>query len=321
MIDKETTLPIQQLDKCPWNSKSEIHGVYRAGLRGSLEYFKVCDRLKVWPNPESPGRYYILNGNQRIDIIIDIKHSELICEHFGLNPDDEYSPDPAVSKEFRGRMRSIKSDPENQKLIQNFHAKVMQSKIDVMVMDRLDPEDARIFVATYDRNQAKFDEAKLVNRIVDEIQTKNQEIIKRMIRPERAYIQPLVKPVVPHTPTLAPGATDPMAPGDVVTVAPQPAPPEDYGKWGPPPPREPEPALKPSLIPFVVSLTPSGHKEITETILRCSARIFREKTILAALKNLESNLETGDLDQDSIIVEIALLTTNSHLAVAESKKS
>jgi hypothetical protein len=68
MPDRRELIPIDLLDPAPWNPKHPIDGEHRAGLGASLDHFGVRDDLKVWPNPESPGRYVVLNGNQRLDL-------------------------------------------------------------------------------------------------------------------------------------------------------------------------------------------------------------------------------------------------------------
>lgn len=314
MLDKEISVPIHLLDHLEENPKGSIHGIYRAGLKTSLDYFNICDRLKVWPNPTKKGRYIVLNGNQRLPLIIEKFKHDLIYEHFNLNPEDEFSSDPLVSKEFKSRLRSIFSDPENEKLLQNFQVKAMQRKVDVQVMERLDKDDAKLFAATFDRNRAKYDEAKLVNNIVDEVRTKNQEIMRRMIRPEQAFIQPLPR-TVPNISQPSPAHSKPLE------NAPEKSPEPVSERWGAPPPQEhnekPAPA---ALIPWTISLTREGYKEITETTLRLNSRIYRENKIKESLEKLSTALGDRPLDSDSIIIETALLVINKHIEVAESQE-
>lgn len=331
MIDKEISIPIHLLDACEFNPKIEIQGSYKIGLTSSIDYFGLRDRLKVWPNPKKKGRYTILNGNQRIGIIVSQRKLALICEHFGLNPDDAYSVDSAVSRAYKSRLKSIQQDPDNEKILQQIHAKVMQSSIDVQVIEKLNDKsdakleeaDARLFVGTWDRNKAKHDEAKLINQVYDQLlpnYNEKRNLIDNMLRPERAFIQPLSRPEIPHTPALAPSLSNPIPAKPETSVA-APASSEDYGKWGPPPPIEATPPPKPSLIPFVLSLTPEGHKEIENHILKNSSRLFREKTLQSALRNLESVLDGEDIDMQSIICETALLCINRRAEIANLKKS
>lgn len=328
MIDKEISIPIHLLDSCDYNPKIEIQGSYKVGLTASLDYFSIRDRLKVWANPKKKGRYTILNGNQRIGLIINSRKVQHICEHFNLDPEHANSPDPAISRAFKSRLKEIQADPANEKILQNIHAKVMQSSIDVQVMERLNEKsdakmeeaDARLFVGTWDRNKAKYDEAKLVNKVYDALLPGHQEkksLIDNLLRPERAFIQPLVRPEIPHVPTLAPSLASP-----ITAPAPEaaPAPAEDFGKWGPPPPVESPPPPKPSLIPFVLSLTPEGHKKIENHILRNSSRLFREKTLQNALRNLETILDGEDIDLQSIVCETALLCLNRRAEIKSDKK-
>lgn len=75
--DIEIVIPLHALDQAPWNPKTPLHGVYRKGLTGSLDTFRFRDRLKVWPNPKSKGRYFVLDGNQRIDVIREMVEGEI----------------------------------------------------------------------------------------------------------------------------------------------------------------------------------------------------------------------------------------------------
>lgn len=69
MPDRRETIPLALIDPAPWNPKYRIAGPARDGLKASLDHFGVRDDLKVWPNPESPGRYIALDGNQRLDVL------------------------------------------------------------------------------------------------------------------------------------------------------------------------------------------------------------------------------------------------------------
>jgi hypothetical protein len=327
-LGKETSLPIHLIDKCDFNIKIPIHGVYREGLKTSLDYFNVRDRLKVWPHPNKKGRYIYLDGNQRIDLIIDLRVLEQIHEHFNLNPEHEHSRDPAVRNEYKKRLRSIKTDPENQKLLDSFRIKANQSNVDVAIQEDLDEDDARLFVATYNRNHSKPDEAKIVSQVVDVVaqhQNKNMDMVRRMIRPEQAYINPLPPPVNPFTPAVAPENLTPL-------VTETPKTPEQikeeknlYGEWGPPPPIESRPdPLQKAYIPFgPLSLSREGHREISERILRCQARIFREEVLKTALRELEESLEeSGDrIDPDGIVFEIALRAMGKHIKKEEKEQT
>jgi ParB-like chromosome segregation protein Spo0J len=68
-MDDRRAISLDDLDPAPWNPKTPIYGVYRRGLETSLDHFGLRDDLKVWPNPEQPGRYFVLDGNQRLDLL------------------------------------------------------------------------------------------------------------------------------------------------------------------------------------------------------------------------------------------------------------
>jgi hypothetical protein len=65
-VDRREFIPIAALDAAPWNPKYAIEGEHLAALDASLAHFGVRDDLKVWPNPDVVGRYFVLDGNQRL---------------------------------------------------------------------------------------------------------------------------------------------------------------------------------------------------------------------------------------------------------------
>lgn len=67
--DPRVAILLSAIDPAPWNPKSPIAGKMRDGLEASLETFGLSDDLKVWPRPDAPGRYYALDGNQRLDVL------------------------------------------------------------------------------------------------------------------------------------------------------------------------------------------------------------------------------------------------------------
>jgi hypothetical protein len=314
MIDKETQLPLSLLDRSPYNPKRPIYNEYRRGLKASLDYFTPCDRLKVWPNPQHPGRYYVLNGNQRLDLLIEREEERLIAESFGLEVDPDLGqPNPKSLKKLR-------SDPTNESKLKEIQAQALQVMVDVQIMDRLDSEDAKLFTLTWDRNKAVYDEVRQSN-LADEIRSKQRRLVDLMARPERSIVPP----------------SRPKPLGDPLGAAPQPQPdPEPFTPtkekpWGDPPADARPPkggeegdhssprSVPPSLIPLMLSLTPEGYREISEGVLRSKARLFREKRVQSAVEHL-LNLcgESGGPDTlDSVVVEIALRVLHVHVEVKE----
>lgn len=68
-VDAREMIPLGRLKTAPWNPKRPIQGEFRRGLHDSLETFGVRDDLKVWPDPAEPGTYFVINGNQRLDLL------------------------------------------------------------------------------------------------------------------------------------------------------------------------------------------------------------------------------------------------------------
>lgn len=79
MSDARRVLPLAVLDPAPWNPKTPISGRYRQGLESSLDHFGVRDDLKVWERPDAPGRFYVLDGNQRLDLLKERQLQEVEC--------------------------------------------------------------------------------------------------------------------------------------------------------------------------------------------------------------------------------------------------
>lgn len=69
MPDQHLVLSLDDLCPAPWNPKQPIHGQYKTGLETSLDYFGLRDTLKVWEDPENPGKYFVLDGNQRLGVL------------------------------------------------------------------------------------------------------------------------------------------------------------------------------------------------------------------------------------------------------------
>lgn len=177
VIGRETSLPLRQLKEFEYNPKKKIHGIYKTGLQSSLEYFRMRDRLKVWPDPARKNQYYLLDGNQRIHIIAAIIENQLIADHFGISIGDDGRPDPSS-------LRAIRADSSNELTIQNIKNRVPDALVSVIIFDDYDKEDAILFNATFNRNHAVHDEAKQINS-TDLIRSKNAELIKRMARPDK----------------------------------------------------------------------------------------------------------------------------------------
>jgi hypothetical protein len=109
--DRRAMIPFANLDLAPWNPKIPLEGAYKDGLAASMDHFGVRDDLKVWPNPREPGRYFVLDGNQRFTIL-----------------------------KAKGK-----------------------DSIECRILADLDDEDAKLFTAAFNRNVARYDEAKLAD--------------------------------------------------------------------------------------------------------------------------------------------------------------
>lgn len=309
----EVDVPLGSIDKCPWNVKDPIHGVYKNGLTTSLAYWALHTRPHVWPRPN--GRYMVLNGNQRLDLIQEVRETQLICSHFGL----ELNPVglPKDAKAFR----AVRSDPANAEVVQGISLRVLQSAVPVVRMD-VDEDDARIFVATCDRNQGRVDEGKVVTAYehISEVKRRIAPFLDKMVRPDRALVNPLPPPEIPLS---GPRESTPLAPVE----PPRPPADEIEARYGPPPPPPPPPPSAPrtALISAVFSFTPEGYEAIFSGtgLLKARARAFREERIIERLNELGSILaEEGSApDLDSVILEIALRVTDAHIKAAKDAQT
>lgn len=338
MIDVETQLPWHCLDPSPWNSKKPIHGKYRKGVRASIDYFEMSDRLKVWPNPREPGRYYVLNGNQRLEILMEREIERLAVLKFGLQVDE------ATQRPDLAKFREAMDHPDHVKEVQSIRSQAAELMVDVQVMERLDREDAVLFTLMYDRNHAITDEARLVTVADRELPNRPRRLIDTLLRPDRAFVNPVV------TPKSLPGGPPEQSPKREESAEfakypelPKSENPEKSAKsdetpdfvpteekpWGDPPPSREIPSnpstnTNYSLIPRMFSLSPEAIKELDDGLLRTRARGIRQVRLLAAVKQLDEVLaeidQTDESNFDDPIIELALLVMNRNMVAARNKR-
>jgi hypothetical protein len=317
-LDKEVEIPLSLIDVAPFNPKQVIHGVYRKGLQSSIEYFGLRDRLKVWPNPSRKGRFMILDGNQRKDVIEEHILNLKIKAHFKLADD---CPEAVFDR--------VKSDESNKSAIDKLRKSLATFQVPCQVITKLDNEtvltsaDAKLFSLTFNRNHAKYDEVKQADIYreiraeqiahISESSRKAFDVrLKAMVRPELPVVSP--KPVESSNNVNDQHSFQFADPGAFVPTAEQP--------WGPVPPAQSNrgsvggsQSVANQFVPMVFSLTAEGYREITSTCLRSRSRVFREHTLKRALEKLEkvANLSRFDDDIDSIIVETALLLIDKRI--------
>jgi hypothetical protein len=317
-LDKECDVPFSLIDASPFNPKQPIQGVYRRGLQESLRYFGLRDRLKVWPDPHRKGRYIILDGNQRRDVIEEHLLNIKIKAHFKLADD---CPDAVFNR--------VKEDDANKNAIDKLRKSLATFQVPCQVITKLDdettltPADAKLFALTFNRNHSKFDEVKQadvyreiraeqISKLSEDSRKAFEQRLKAMVRPEL--------PVVDPKPERANNGTDEPVfafaePGTFKPTTDEP--------WGPVPPASSSSnssqAIAPQFVPAVFSFTKEGYEAIFSSVLRSKSRIFRENTLKRALTKLEqiTNLSTLDDDIDSIIVETALLLIDKRIEALE----
>jgi hypothetical protein len=315
-LDKEVSIPFSLIDTSPFNPKQVISGVYRRGLQESLRYFGLRDRLKVWPDPHRKGRYIILDGNQRRDVIEEHLLNIKIKAHFKLADD---CPDAVFNR--------VKEDDANKNAIDKLRKSLATFQVPCQVITKLDDEttltsaDAKLFALTFNRNHSKFDEVKQadvyreiraeqISKLSEDSRKAFEQRLKAMVRPELPVVEP--KAQSRNGSSEAQPAFEFAAPGTFE--------PTQESPWGPnPPAQQNQPGSQPrpaQFVPLVFSLTVEGYTKITNTILRSKSRIFRENTLQNALETLEKMLP-DDLDSqiDSLIVETALMLIDKRIEI------
>lgn len=298
--DVDADVPFSLIDPAPWNSdiKSPITGVYRQGLEANLDTYGNRDRLRLWPRPDAPGRYYVLNGNQRLRIFTDRVVSHGVRKLLGAE---------AKSKDIEAFI----DDPENRGVVEGLRMGASGLSIPCRIMTEvregvpMSREDAIEFTAAWDRNQARFSEAgntRLYRQLLMSERMQRDEALrarlKRRLRPElAAAASPLPEPVAP-VPPLPAVERSPEKP------------------WGDPPEAVASPARvasrevpAPVFVPVMFSMTVDSAEKLKDTIMLCRSRMLKNRRLAEAVGSLASLLESRDLDDtlDSMVVEAALL--------------
>jgi hypothetical protein len=156
--DRHELVPLGLLDPCPWNPKSELDDDARQGLEQSLDTFGFVDDLKVWPSPWVEGRYIVLNGNQRLDVIRRREIRRLADAH--VDEQCETEEEKSTLRDMLIGSGAFEGPDEPWR----------QVPVECRIIARLDLVQAKALVATFDRHRAAFDEAKqdeLARQIAD----------------------------------------------------------------------------------------------------------------------------------------------------------
>lgn len=316
-LDQEKNIPFGCLVPCPFNPKPTISGVYRAGLASSLGVFGLRDRLKVWPVPGGKNAYMVLNGNQRLDVLRETEMRRLFIEKCGVENIQDMK-----QLEVDGLMES----PDFGGVVRECRKALHSLPIPCQVITRLDADspftedDAKLFVASWDRNRATYDEVGLSALAEALRESRGDKLVSRLLRPER-----VIAPPPPRSEALD-AATAP-APAAKPDAPPPGEPDEDEDEhshldvdnpWGPPPPVEGVPARESApeaLVPLTFSVTRDGYHHITSTILKINARLYRERKLREALDRLLSLLPEGAGRPDDVVVETALMILEANISV------
>lgn len=309
--DVRLLLPLHSLAEYPDNPKRPISGKYAQGLDASLEHFGVRADLSVWPDPRRPGQYLVLDGNQRLGRL-----RKLAERKHGIGDVPEDDPDREA------RLAAIRSAAASE-------------TVWCRVLAELDADDAAIFNASFDRNHAAYDEAKVADLheqltarregLDEQLAAKRAELDRRlgkMLRPDKPFAPP------PRTPP--PARQDGPAPVEPTLDDPEPSPAPDrepadphlpIGEHSAPAP----PARKAAqtLIPFMLGLTAEGHARLEDGLFRCKARGVREHRLVEAVEGLAHALAASGDDGDGLseaFIEMALNVANDRIAILEGDR-
>jgi hypothetical protein len=183
--DIEVSIPLHSIDPAPWNPKPAIFGSYKSGLETSLDYFGNRDRLKVWARPDSIGRYYVLDGNQRLTVLREQAEKQLfddaldlLCKSRGIDAMDDEKEAEALRKTLA---KSLVDDESHERLIRS---KAGSYPVPCRVLADLDHADAVAFTTSFDRNSAKFDELKVLANM-EFVERAKLSASDRRCRPDR----------------------------------------------------------------------------------------------------------------------------------------
>ncbi len=321
-------VPFHALDPAPFNPKKKIVGKYKRGLATSFHVFKVSDTFKVWPNPKVIGRFYIIDGNQRFDVLREEVEDFLISREAARielgnlpGPGETLITVPEVIKRMKATYQAVFADPAQMAEIRSQVGAVV---VECRVKPHLSPDEAKLFTASFNRNHAAFDEFLLAD-LMDSL-TVPDDIIKRLARPDRPFVAP-VQQMLPATVFHNPDLANPE-----VTQATEDEP------WGPPP-AIPQPRgileaagfeavpkrAKGPLVPRMYSFTPDAIDKLTslEGIMRTRSRETKATRFIEIIENFINILEKIDIDRDKELidhlVEIAHLCGNDRLAIREDE--
>lgn len=363
--DTREFLPLHAIDPAPWNPKKKIHGRYRKGLGDSLEIFGVRDDLKVWANPQSPGRYLALDGNQRHDVLIEkaiekyesieiarreaalgVAEAEALVATKQAEEDAWQAEKEAViasggepprrAKREEGdvdlaeakrrlkdlRIRALAEYEDDEAAKSTVRTLAMNEQVECRIIADLSREEAKLFTASFDRNQAVYDEGKLAD-IADELEVKRVVAAKRLeslLRPDRPFISPIM--MAPTSPQRQ-QAEQVKADYEQAVEAAAANVSEDK-PWGDPPPLPPEEigiqtvkAPPPAMIPMMFSFSPENYQKFNQGILKSKARIVREKAVADAVEFL-ATLDPSE-PSDASVVEIALLVYERRIEITKAR--
>ena len=325
--DYRIHVPLHALDAAPWNPKDKIHGQYRKSLTKSLETFSIRDDLKVWENPRNRGRYFVLNGNQRLDILCE--HSLRKQESVELERIEKELGIGSIDRENAAEIKKIKTKAveiyeADEALKSQVRSRSMNESVECRVLVNLDPDEAKLFTATFDRNHANFNESKLAD-LAEEIEARRkatQETIKLLLRPNRPFISPLALPMGTLNRTQAEKDKAEFE-AKVSTAAANVSADKPWGDPPPPPPatiglQVPKSGPPPQLIPVMFSLTPEGYERLTTGIIKSKSRAFRESQLLLAIERLAEF--DPDEPTDDVVVEIALRVINDRASILKERE-
>ena len=112
-----TTLPINKLVKAPWNYKYN-DAVLMQKLRENIKENGQIENLIV--RELDSGVYEVVNGNHRLDVLIDLKITEAHCYNLGKMPDNRAKRIAIETNETKFPVDSLKLSDILKQLMSDF---------------------------------------------------------------------------------------------------------------------------------------------------------------------------------------------------------
>ena len=278
-------IPIHCLDPSPWNHKFKKFDRRKYGtrLRKFLETSGFRSPLDVWPRPDALGRFYVLDGHQRLPELIDAGVKEVPC----IVQSDMDKEDAKFYNAGKDRNRGIFNESGLADHVDELRAELAdrQKSYRAHLDSILKPD--RPFVPPVSGKPGS-------NGSGPHVEQESRPLSGGTVDPRGSSGSESSPGGGPATVPAGAGDDGYRAGPAVEGVRPTPA-----------APAEPR-------IPLMLSLTTEEYRELDAGLLRCKARPIRSKRLIEAVKQLG----LAGVDYDEVIEATALICANRRLLIA-----